>query len=392
MRVEAHGFEIAFSKVKVTPEKPVYLAGFSRSRVSRGVHDDLYIRCMAISYGGATVAFVGVDSIGLVYADVRVVKSKLLKESVLAVIASTHDHSSPDTIGLWGPDGETSGVDPEYLSFLKEMIVECVEAACSNLRRAQLIMSSTLLPEGVAKNSRDPRLIDREMIVLAAESYRGERLGILVNFGLHPEVLSGDNLLITADFPYYMLSSLEESYGGLGVFINGALGGMVTPDVRERSFAEAERVGVAIAREALAAVAGKASTFTSPDLALVTKEVELPVYNRLFVELAERGVLRKIGERSDSTVSSVSYFRVSPFLEGVSLPGEPLPKVGLKAKGMLRSPLKMLIGLGDDEIGYIIDPEDWREGKYEESMSLGPNTATLLLSELRSIVGLARHS
>ncbi len=391
MRAEIHGLEVAFAKVRVTPERPVYLAGLSRPRLSRGVHDDLYVRCMVMSHGGSTVALVGVDSIGLPYADVSEVKGRLLRRGVLAVVASTHDHSSPDTIGLWGPDYETSGVDPEYLSFLKGAIAECVEEACGSLRRARLTVSSAQLPEGVAKNSRDPGLIDREVTVLAAESYQGERLGIAVNFGLHPEVLSGDNLLITADFPHYMLSALESRYGGVGLFLNGALGGMVTPDVREHSFAEAERVGVAIAAAALEALAGRAAAHSTPELLLVSKEVELPVHNRVFIELVRKGVLRKLGDRPDRTVSVVSYFRLSPLVEGVSLPGEPLPKVGLRAKALLRAPFRMLVGLGDDEIGYIIDAEDWTEGRYEESMSLGPLTSTILLGELSRLVELARR-
>ena len=73
------------------------------------------------------------------------------------------------------------------------------------------------------------------------------------------------------------------------------------------------------------------------------------------------------------------------------MPGEPLPKVGLKVKEMLRKPFKMFIGLGDDEIGYVIDPEDWKEGKYEESMSLGPDTATILMGEIRHIIEVAEN-
>ena len=69
----------------------------------------------------------------------------------------------------------------------------------------------------------------------------------------------------------------------------------------------------------------------------------------------------------------------------VTFPGEPLPKVGLKAKKMLDGPFKFVIGLGNDEIGYIIDSEDWTPGKYEESMSLGSKTADLILSNINEI-------
>lgn len=389
MKVEAFGFEVSFSKVKVTPQRPVYLAGLARPRVSRGVHDDLYARCMLVSRDNFALALVGVDSIGLQYCDVGEVKEKLLRLSVYALVGSTHDHSSPDVIGLWGPDSETSGVDPEYIGFLKESIVECVEKAAENLTRAKLSIALARLPEGVARNTRDPGLIDQEVVVMAAESHEGEKLGVLVNFGLHPEVLWRDNLLLTADFPYYMLSKLEKEYGGTGVFLNGSLGGMVTPDVREHSYAEAERVGTTIADAVLKAIATRTTAYSSPTLVAVSKEVELPVQNRALFEAVERGVVKRLDRRGNMITTIINYFRISQFLEGVSLPGEPLPKLGLEVKSMLKAPFRMLVGLGDDEVGYIIHPSDWTEGKYEESMSLGPHTAPLLLNELDYLLKLA---
>ena len=385
------GFKVSFNKVKVTPSKPVYLAGLKHNRLSKGVHDDLYARCMLLSFNDTLFALVGVDSIGLVYKDTSEIKEKLSRKGVYAIISSTHDHSSPDTIGLWGPNPEVSGVDLEYLEFLKESIIECVEKALEKLVPAKLAITSTRIPEGVAVNGRDPGLMDKEITVITAETYSGEKLGILVNFGLHPEVLWNDNLLLTADYPFYMLSTLEREYGGVGVFLNGALGGMITPDVKEHSFKEAERVGVTIAEEILNAVKSPPTLYTTASLTVISKEVSLPVLNKKFVELAEKGVIRKIGVENTRTRSIVSYFKISPLLEGVSMPGEPLPKVGLKIKSLLHKPFKMLIGLGDDEIGYVIDPEDWTEGKYEESMSLGPDTATILTREIMYLIEISRN-
>ena len=33
---------------------------------------------------------------------------------------------------------------------------------------------------------------------------------------------------------------------------------------------------------------------------------------------------------------------------------------------------RMIVGLCNDELGYMIPAEDFRKGAYEESMSLGP--------------------
>ncbi|MEM2187587.1 MAG: hypothetical protein QXT37_11460, partial [Thermofilaceae archaeon] len=133
----------------------------------------------------------------------------------------------------------------------------------------------------------------------------------------------------------------------------------------------------------------RSTAYSSPSLTVVSREVELTVQNKAFLELAEKGVVRRADRRGDRIASVVNYFRITPLLEGVSLPGEPLPRLGLEVKSMLKAPFRMLVGLGDDEIGYLITAEDWTEGKYEESMSLGYHAAPLLLGELKRLLELA---
>ena len=36
---------------------------------------------------------------------------------------------------------------------------------------------------------------------------------------------------------------------------------------------------------------------------------------------------------------------------------------------------RMLVGLGNDQLGYMIPPYDFRDDYYEETMSVGPATA-----------------
>ncbi|MBS7641781.1 hypothetical protein KEJ40_01260 [Candidatus Bathyarchaeota archaeon] len=50
---------------------------------------------------------------------------------------------------------------------------------------------------------------------------------------------------------HYLRSSIEDAIGGVTVFVNGPLGGMLTPDVEARSFYEAERIRVKLVRYAL---------------------------------------------------------------------------------------------------------------------------------------------
>ena len=76
-------------------------------------------------------------------------------------------------------------------------------------------------------------------------------------------------------------------------------------------------------------------------------------------------------------------------------PGEVLPALGLRSKARLDTPVPLLFGLANDELGYIlpdedfVEPTDWDDPgrQYEESMSVGPDAGSRLLSALDALNG-----
>jgi len=386
-----HSVEVGVSKVPITPYKPVYLAGLGHGRLSEGVHDDLYARAFVLCEGSKTVALVGVDSIGVMLNHLIPLKEKLKAKNAALLLCSTHDHSSPDTIGLWGPEPGVSGFDEEYMKLLLSGVEEAVEKALEEVEKAELDVGSTTLPQGVAKNTRSPDLLDREIAYIVAR--RGERIaGVLTNFGLHPEVLWSDNRLVTADFVHYFCYELERKLGGVTVFLNGALGGMVTPDVSSHTFEEAERIGRTIAHAILDnALRTKPRAEATCELALASKTVELPVHNTSLIKAARAGVVKREVGDPPTLDTEVSVLELRPFASVATLPGEPLPAVGLRVKEMLGTPHRFLVSLCNDEIGYIIDRDEWDPNRYEESMSPGPLTCEILLSALSELLQLLQH-
>jgi len=387
-----HGVEVGVSKVPVTPNKPVFLAGLGYGRLSEGVHDDLYARSFVLCEGSKTVALVGVDSIGVMLNHVAPLKERLRAKGIALFLCSTHDHSSPDTIGLWGPEPGVSGFDEEYMELLLSGVEEAVEKALEEVKKTTLELGSTALPCGAAKNTRKTDLLDREISYMVARS-GGRALGTLVNFGLHPEVLWRDNRLVTADFVHYLCLELERELGGIAVFLNGALGGMVTPDVSSHTFEEAERVGRTIARAILnSASRTRPRVEAACELALASKLVELPVHNTLLTEAARAGIVKREVGDPPTLETEVSVLELRPFARLAALPGEPLPDVGLRVKEMLGAPYRLLTSLCNDEIGYIIGRDEWDPSRYEESMSPGPLTCEILLSALSEILQLLQRT
>ncbi len=66
----------------------------------------------------------------------------------------------------------------------------------------------------------------------------------------------------------------------------------------------------------------------------------------------------------------------------MTVPGEAFPKVGKKVYARMNGKYKVLIGLGNDEIGYIVPSDSGNPKGYKESMSLGRETEPLLLEAL----------
>jgi hypothetical protein len=212
----------------------------------------------------------------------------------------------------------------------------------------------------------------------------GTTIATLVNFANHPEALGSKNTLISADWPNYMYAVVEDVLGGVCVFQNGALGGMVTPDVSSHTFEETERVGMTTGKSAIKCLED-APFMECENLSHVHTTIGIPVANQNFMALRKAGIIRREfhGGKVETELHLIRFGDV----DMVTLPGEALPKVGLAIKEILKAKYKLLIGLGNDELGYIIPKEDFDPSKYEESMSVGPKAAPLIEAGIARLYG-----
>jgi hypothetical protein len=376
----------------VTPIAPVYLAGLRSPRVSDGVHDDLFARALAISDGGTTAILVGVDVIGYSRQHVERVKQALSARGVPAdglVVCATHQHSGPDTIGIWGPSETQSGVDPSYMAQLTNGIVDAAEAAFRSLRPARVSFGVATIPDGVVHNVRVSGYHDKEVRALRFTDADDNTIGTLVNFTAHPETLWSDSTKITADYPAYVYRLLDETLGGTTVFINGALGGMVTVDEKERTFAEAERIGTAVAATAIAAIR-TAEPVEATEFAVRRSAFRTRLDNERFRLAATNGVIPLIldGDTLRTEVNLIRFGRVVM----ATVPGELLPKLGFAIRDAIRERLGVaspfLLGLANDELGYILAEEDFDLPlyQYEASMSVSRHIGTEVVERLMALM------
>lgn len=404
--------KIGYAQQIITPslDTPVYLAGFGNNRRAATVHDELYVRALAIDDGKTTLVLAALDLIGFFRPDVYEVIEKVNRPDAQIIIASTHTHHGPDTMGLWGPDQKTRGVDEAYMRGVRQKIAEAILASLSDLQPASVKWTSVHVP-GVAKNARNPEIVDDELTLLQFLTADGRPLAALFNFPCHPEALWDMNPNITSDYVGYLRDEVEQQTGAPCIFFSGALGGMMTPDVKDHSFEEAEFMGRKLAQEgvkALSAVSAQTaddSPQTSDEEAVsgqwsavsVQKRVIKAKLTNILYKLAfMRKLLPDVRDKKGYITTEVNLIKIG----GVwlaAVPGELLPRLGLQLKAWMKeagAQVTGVIGLANDELGYILPVEDFKypwnpfkPGKhYEETNSIGKDITPKVMDALKELM------
>jgi hypothetical protein len=393
---------------EVGGERPVYLAGFGPNRVATQVHDDLYARALALSTGDTGLLLLTADVIGFQGVVVQEMLDLLAPIAAQAaiprtniMIVATHNHQGPDTLGLWGPSRVESGVDAAIMERIAHGLAAAATQAVGTLSPARLRAGAVPRVADVVYNARDPEILDDALVALQVAG--AEPIATLVNFANHPEALGEQNTALSADFVAALCATVERELGGVAIFLPGALGGMMTPRVAAHTFAEADRVGRTLGEAAVAALAVD-EWQQRPALACRKRRVALAQSNPLFTLALEAGLLRPLAGSSASgpegramLESEVNHLVLGP-AEFIAVPGELLPALGLEIKAGMAGTVRGIIGLANDEIGYILPAEvfvypenPWEPGDhYEETMSLGPETGPTIMAAVRALLAPAK--
>lgn len=383
------------AKVDITPAGSAYLAGFSPGRRSTGVHDPLYARCTYVDDGATPLVLVVLDLVGFLHHDVVEARERLTARFPASVIiASTHVHAAPDTLGLWGPGWLVpvgSGIDPAYVERVKSGAAECAASAARSARPAVAMLARAQAPSELSFNVHEEErpatrtAKDDELTALRWVDGSGAGIATIVSWACHPEALGRDNTLVTADYPGVLNRELEARLGGTALLVNGALGGLVTVRIPERGpsgFALAEHVGTTVADVVEGALRGGDAVAWSPGgerFAAVSHDVRIPFDNGWWRFFRWLGLLDVALDAEGRATTEVTAWRMGP-TTWLTVPGELFPGLGRAYKAKLTTPFRFLVGLGQDELGYILDAAEFEDDlySYEQMMSPGPTTAAVL--------------
>lgn len=404
-------------KIDITPAVPVWMDGMLRAHQSQGVHDPLFARCLVLANGpdpAGAVAIIAVDVCALGADLCATMRAASAASSGLGaghiIIAATHTHSGPATYGFFNPR------EDEYNQWLSGRIAQLVAEASRDLQQAE-ISCTRGREESISRYRR--LLADDGHVVMNWEPFPSERLvgplgvadtdvgvlkitplckphdvlALLFNFAGHPNVMSGDNYLLSPDFPGMAAQLLEERFGGVAIFVNGAQGSVDIDGLRDRDWEGVERLGSALAQ----AVAATASTMAQiGDLGVCTDRIAYDLPSRKITPrewlwaqdvLARTGgevaaladgvgddylaVLYKSLRESEGTDLHVEQVCIAAGdCAFITFPGELYTEIGMAIKA--QSPFKQtyVIGLANGYIGYVPTRKAIAEGGYSEDTRL----------------------
>ncbi len=229
----------------------VWIAGYGPYRPAQGVRDPITARAIVLAQDGEYIAFVSLDLVGLGHPRIHQARERLALlgfDRDRLLVASTHNHQGPDSMGLWG-DPESfppvSGLDPAYQQRVAEAIEAAVRQAAGSMERVDLHVGAVDMrsvspwlngaawggknpvdiTHGMVYDGRDPVLVSDQLLAVQGVGSAGTVFTWTVWSG-HPEVRGSDNHELSADWVGATREALEARYGGIALHSPESLGGM----------------------------------------------------------------------------------------------------------------------------------------------------------------------
>jgi hypothetical protein len=404
------------AKIDITPTKNVWMDGMIRSHPSVGVHDALFARALVLSNDEGKNDFFVIVSVDVcvlnekdAYAVREVVASRTGIPANHIIVAATHTHSGPATIGFFNP------AESGYIKELVNKMVTVIEQAVTNVKPVAVGVESGK-EETISHYRR--LLADNGRVVMNWEPYPSEHivgpLGVvdtevgvlkvvdtenpegiiclLFNHAGHPNVMSGDNYLLSADYPGVAVRLLEKEFGGVAMFLNGAQGTMDIDGLKHRDWEGMEKAGKGLSK-AVAETARKINLSRTAILRGAALKYTIP--SRKITDLewswAERvlsqtgGAIQPMADGVGDDYKALLYKKLREVEEDVeveqicfaidcsafiSFPGELFTEIGMQIKKESPFSHTYIVGLANGGVGYIPTRKAIKQGGYEVDMRL----------------------
>lgn len=394
------GWQAGIGRRVITPQTPVWLAGYGSKRAPDGKIHDLWVKVLALrAPDGKRVVMATTDHMGM---------SKTIYESLFAkvnrrfsldradfMLTFSHNHCGPalkdDLVDYYPTDEAQRKLIAEYSTWMEDEVVEAVGEALRSLKPAQLLKGEGKCSfavnrrenteADVAKKLAEGKplkgVVDHYVPVLAIKGEGGKLLGVLFGYACHPTTLSFNTWC--GDYPGFAQVNLEANHPGAAAMFFNACGADQNPIPRRKvEFCEqygkmlSDAVEKVLSQPMQPVSTGLRSAFEFVDLAydkLVTRETLLPVANgksALHARWAKR-MLKMIDEGATFPTSypyPVQAWRIGNELLLIGIGGEAVVDYSLRFKREF-GPKTWVCGYANDMAAYIPSRRVWEEGGYE---------------------------
>lgn len=384
---------IGASSAIINPDVGSFIAGDEKNRHFTGIHDSIFVKAIVVYSVDNHFAILTFDCIGMLHptlVDIRKAVALQIPASEFdpshIVMSSSHTHSGPDVVGIWGADQTSSGVDSVYMKTLVKTSVEVIVAAWKAKKEASVFMAETTFGNDWVFNISEPEELDRSVSILQFKDEDGISIATLTNFACHPTIMDGVSSLVSSDYVAGLYKHLNNSIGGENLFLQGAIGGWVQPEHEEKSFDRANQRGHELAKAVIDGLKKSNHKIENTNIRFNSSLFKLPVSNHGFQQLSKMGVIKRT--ITDSVQTEIAWFSLGD-AQFVTHPGETVPAYSIQSKALmkLKGP-KFVIGLGMDALGYILKPSFFNpadslpHAEYLTGMSIDKDAGPLVMKQI----------
>ena len=423
------GYAVKEVMPKSITEKKYWIAGHGMGHTIDRIHDPITASAMWLGSGDSGIIHICADIIGLTNFEVNIVRDSLKefceKTNCKSVnISCSHTHAGFDTVGYWGQLYKLqTGKDKEYMDLLLKSLKEVAIEAYENRKPGKLYVGSISVPEAQL-DKREPVILHDTLTRIKFVPDDGSTETWLINFGAHPNTLGGSNHDCSADYPYWLRKTINDTKKVNVMFAVSAIGAVDPGD-----FCEDKPERTRIQGETLAKAALEISNDRElkPEITVLCQKYYAPVDNGLLALMVTIGACsaqRYPCDRGDLGIAlqtEITYIKIDD-LQILLLPGEPFPEVvyggavsaeeSATGKGPEINPPALVDVVGDKDLvvfcvtndmtGYCVVPNDYilhetqpyiEQGTdvkgrrhYHETNSLGYLTNEVIVEVVKDIM------
>lgn len=397
--VFAGDLKIGIARVKITPDKPIFLSGYAaRKKPSEGVNQELWAKALAFQdKKGERVVIVTTDLIGMSRSLSERVGAEVQKRHGIRraqlMINSSHTHSGPavrDNLAtMFDLTPEQKQVIVDYGNGLTEKLVSLVGAAIADIQPGEVtvghgtgtfaINRRQFKPDKsvqIGLNNQGP--VDQDIPVIAVKGANGKLRAVLFGYACHNTTLGGDLFKVNGDYAGYAQQFFEEANPGVTALFMLLCGGDANPNPRG-TYELAEKHGRSLSTEVTRVLGTAMKPVDGPiRSALRMTELAFAPHTRAQFEEELKGTNWYKQRRAEAMlkaynarrpVTSIQYpvqvMRFDKALTLVGLGGEVVVDYALRVKKEFPSEDTVVAGYTNDVMSYIVSKRVLREGGYE---------------------------